>query len=291
MLAIAFASLYSWHLFFNHISQLSLLALHRAGAVTGLRLTDTTVVDCESCILTQMTATPHNQQSRGADHVLYRISMDLGFVNYEDFQGRSIYLVIVNQFSNTKFTYPLVSKTAAVVLEAWNSFITYAERLTGQKVKFVRSDNGTEFVNRLLGDEFRRLGITHETTARYTPQHNGKAERANRTLFDSFVQCSSTLRKTPYEPYTGHKPDVSHLRTFGSTAYALVLPRVLRKKLSNHSQKGIFLGYSGEYVNTTISSFLILAISSSNIFTSTKWFLSFDLIKSLSNLRTISTSL
>ncbi|SCZ91388.1 BZ3500_MvSof-1268-A1-R1_Chr1-2g01376 [Microbotryum saponariae] len=266
------ASLYSWHLFFNHISQLSLLALHRAGAVTGLRLTDTTVVDCESCILTRMTATSHNQQSRWADHVLYRISMDLGFVDYEDFQGRSIYLVIVDQFSNAKFTYPLVSKTAAVVLEAWNSFITYAERLTGQKVKFVRSDNGTEFVNRLLGDEFRRLGITHETTARYTPQQNGQAERANRTLFDlvramlkyaglpgkywSYALASATFalnrslhpskRKTPYELYTGHKPDVSHLRTFGSTAYAL-LPRALRKKLSDHSQKGIFLGYSGEY--------------------------------------------
>ncbi|SGY38984.1 BQ5605_C003g02117 [Microbotryum silenes-dioicae] len=266
------ASLYSWHLFFNHISQLSLLALHCAGAVTGLRLTDTTVVDCESCILTQMTATPHNLQFRGADHVLYCISMDLGFVNYEDFQGRSIYLVIVNQFSNAKFTYPLVSKTAAVVHEAWNLFITYAERLTGQKVKFVRSDNGTEFVNRLLSDEFRRLGITHKTTARYTPQQNGQAKRANCTLFDlvcamlkyagllrkylSYALASATFalnrslhpskRKTPYELYTGHKPDVSHLRTFGSTAYAL-LPRALCKKLSDHSQKGIFLGYSGEY--------------------------------------------
>ncbi|SGY55080.1 BQ5605_C006g03961 [Microbotryum silenes-dioicae] len=156
------ASLYSWHLFFNHISQLSLLALHRAGAVTGLCLTDTTVVDCKSCFLTRMTATPHNRQSRGVDHVLYRISMDLGFVNYEDFQGRSIYLVIVNQFSNAKFTYPLVSKTAAVVLEAWNLFITYAKRLSQRSSLF-----------------FRRLGITHETTTRYTPQQNGQAERAN----------------------------------------------------------------------------------------------------------------
>ncbi|SGY63619.1 BQ5605_C007g04811 [Microbotryum silenes-dioicae] len=69
------------------------------------------VQNCESCILTRMMATPHNLQSRGADHVLYRISMELGFVDYEDFQGRSIYLVIVDQFSNAKFTYPLVSKS------------------------------------------------------------------------------------------------------------------------------------------------------------------------------------
>jgi hypothetical protein len=47
---------------------------------------------------------------------------------------------------------------------------------------------------------------------------------------------------TPWELFTGHKPDVAHLRTFGSLAIAHV-PKQLRNKLGDVGQKGYVVGY------------------------------------------------
>ena len=50
---------------------------------------------------------------------------------------------------------------------------------------------------------------------------------------------------TPFEAWTGDKPDVSHLRSFGCTAYAHI-PKDERKKLDSKARKCIFLGYGTE---------------------------------------------
>jgi len=49
--------------------------------------------------------------------------------------------------------------------------------------------------------------------------------------------------KTPEEAWTGVKPDVSHFRVFGCTAYALI-PAQLRSKLDQKSRRCLFLGYN-----------------------------------------------
>ena len=51
--------------------------------------------------------------------------------------------------------------------------------------------------------------------------------------------------KTPYEAWYGRKPNVSHLKIFGSIAYAHV-PCEKRHKLDDKSLKCIFVRYSEE---------------------------------------------
>ena len=56
-----------------------------------------------------------------------------------------------------------------------------------------------------------------------------------------------TRTKTPYELMWGVKPDLSHLRVFGSVCYPLVIPASQRKSLGMlkyPSSVGIFLGYA-----------------------------------------------
>jgi hypothetical protein len=48
---------------------------------------------------------------------------------------------------------------------------------------------------------------------------------------------------TPEEAFTGVKPEVSHLRIFGSPVYVHI-PSEKRTKLEPSSEKGIFVGYS-----------------------------------------------
>ena len=48
---------------------------------------------------------------------------------------------------------------------------------------------------------------------------------------------------TPFEALHGHKPDVSHLRVFGSKDLARI-PMNKRKAFQAHSSKCILLGYA-----------------------------------------------
>nr|GFA72327.1 putative ribonuclease H-like domain-containing protein [Tanacetum cinerariifolium] len=52
-------------------------------------------------------------------------------------------------------------------------------------VIIVRTDNGTEFKNHVLKENFESAGITHETSAAKTPQQNGVVERRNHTLVEA----------------------------------------------------------------------------------------------------------
>ncbi|GKB72650.1 retrovirus-related pol polyprotein from transposon TNT 1-94 [Tanacetum coccineum] len=68
-------------------------------------------------------------------------------------------------------------------------------------VKFIRTDNGTEFVNKTLYDYYESVGIFHQKTVPRTPQQNGVVERRNRTLVEAartmliFSKAPENLRK------------------------------------------------------------------------------------------------
>jgi len=51
---------------------------------------------------------------------------------------------------------------------------------------------------------------------------------------------------TPYEARMKEKPDVSHLRIFGSDAFAHSILKDERKKLDLKAKKCIFIGYGSE---------------------------------------------
>ena len=50
-------------------------------------------------------------------------------------------------------------------------------------------------------------------------------------------------RFIPFESWSGHNPDVSHFRIFGSKSRARI-PLEKRKDLETQSQKFLFVGYS-----------------------------------------------
>ena len=112
-------------------------------------------------------------------------------------------------------------------------------------------------------------GIRKFLTVAGSPQQNGVVERKNRTILNmarsmlksknmpedfwaEAVACAvyvsnrsptkSLKDVTPQEAWSRQKPSVSHLRVFGSIAYAHV-PKQERSKLDDRSEKFIFIGY------------------------------------------------
>lgn len=79
-----------------------------------------------------------------------------------------------------------------------------------------------------------------------------KSKRMPKEFWAEAVACavylnnrSSTkklMQMTPQEAWSGKKPDVSHLRVFGSIGYVHV-PDETRSKLDDKSEKLVFIGY------------------------------------------------
>ncbi|GJW75907.1 retrovirus-related pol polyprotein from transposon TNT 1-94 [Tanacetum coccineum] len=65
-------------------------------------------------------------------------------------------------------------------------------------VRFIRTDNGTEFVNKTLYDYYESVGIFHQKTVPRTPQQNGVVERRNRTLVEA-ARTMLIFSKAPIE--------------------------------------------------------------------------------------------
>lgn len=130
-----------------------------------------------------------------------------------------------------------------------SEFKTFYENQWGKRMKCIRSDNGTEFVNKKIADICARSGIMHQRTVPYSLQQNGIAERMARTIMEKsrsmlyykgvgmqwWAEAVSTAvylinrfknstnsDVTSFEMGFKIKPRIEHLRVFGSQGYASI---------------------------------------------------------------------
>ncbi|GJZ72765.1 integrase, catalytic region, zinc finger, CCHC-type containing protein [Tanacetum coccineum] len=113
-----------------------------------------------------------------------------------------------------------------------------------QNCSVVRTDNGTEFVNKDLTDYYESVGITHEKTVLRTPQQNGVAEAVATACYTQNRSLIHTLPdKTPYELVHDKKLNLSFLRVFGALCYPTNDSEDLGK-LKAKEDIGFFVGYT-----------------------------------------------
>ncbi|GJQ98324.1 putative ribonuclease H-like domain-containing protein [Tanacetum coccineum] len=97
-------------------------------------------------------------------------------------------VLLVLKGSNTelhvspRFTWVFFLTTKDETSEILKNFIKEIENLVDKEVKIIRSDNGTEFKNKVMDDFCKEKSIKREYSVARTPQQNGIAERRNRTL-------------------------------------------------------------------------------------------------------------
>ena len=119
--------------------------------------------------------------------------------------------------------------------EKFKEFQNEVQNQLDKRIKILRSDRGREYLSQEFEDHLKSCGIISQLTPPYTPQWNGVAERRNRTLLDMVrsMMCRVTLplsfwgdaletaafmlnrvptksiEKTPFEIWTGKKPNLS----------------------------------------------------------------------------------
>ena len=260
-----------WHRRLGHLSNASMQQLRYMA--TGVNNMDkSVVVPCEACVKDKQARVPFKKSGiKRSQCVLGLVHSDVcGPMNVPSVGGARYFLTFTDDYTRHSSVYFLRSKSE--VPEKFAEYKALVENQTGHRIKVLRSDNGTEYVNERLSSMLRRCGIKHETTVPYSPQQNGVAERLNRTLVerarsmlmeshlnvDLWAEAVATavyLRNrsptkalsavTPEEAWSGHKPDLRHLRVFGCRAFAKT-PDPHRKKWDAKSQELIFVGYCEE---------------------------------------------
>nr|GEX17154.1 putative ribonuclease H-like domain-containing protein [Tanacetum cinerariifolium] len=145
------------------------------------------------------------------------LHMDLfGPINVKSLMRKSYCLVITNDFSRFSWVFFLTTKdeTNGIL----KTFITGIENQLVYKVKVLRYHNGTEFKNGVMNQFYDMKGIKREFNVARTPQHNGVAERKNKTLIAAVRTMALVIKphnKTPYELIHGRPPLIDFMIPFG----------------------------------------------------------------------------
>lgn len=270
MSCIKESCIHTWHRRLGHRNVENIKALIKNNLATGLNIFDCgNIKQCVSCIEGKLTRKPFPQISLPkTKNVLDLIHSDVcGPMRTDTVGGKKYFLTFTDDFSRFTTVYLLTSKDE--VFLKIKEFFAELKNNFGRYPKIIRTDNGGEYTGGNVQSLLKKLGIKFQASVPYCPEQNGVSERKNRTLIES-ARCmlldsklphkywgeavitanyisnrlpTKSKEKTPYEFWTGSKPDLSHLITFGSQAFIYV-PKEKRSKLDKKTKEGIMMGYS-----------------------------------------------
>jgi transposase InsO family protein len=259
----------SWdeaHRRLRHISLTSMRALTHI--VTGLEIDESMdpVLNCESCIQAKAAHQSFPKESTTqAERPGDLTHSDLWGPSRTTSPSGSKYFILFMDDHTWRITIKFLHQKSEAEREVKN-YIAWIKTQLGRMPKAFRMDNGGEFIS--IKPYLESKGIEFQTSAPHSPAQNGVAERLNRTLTELMIamlseknlpqtlwakaihhatyirnRCTTKalLGTTPMEAWTRNKPDLSHLREFGSDIWTLIEGD--RTKTSPKSTKMTFVRF------------------------------------------------
>jgi transposase InsO family protein len=182
--------------------------------------------------------------------------------------GMKYFVTFIDCYSRITWIYLMKQKNE--VLKCFQDFCSLVKNQYDARVKLLRTDNGTEYVNNEFQNYLSAHEILHQTTCPDTPPQNGVAERKNRHVLEIAWSLMVTMNvpkflwseavmttvylinrtpsrllgwKTPYEILRGVNEFIVPPNVFGCTCFVRDhMPSV--GKLDPRAVKCIFVGYS-----------------------------------------------
>lgn len=263
-----------WHKRLGHINKQYLKDMVQRNLVKGVTMSNIDNFQCEACILGKQhrksfpKSTRVNKSAPGK--LVY--SDICGPIATSSVSGARYMLLFKDSCTGYRVAYFIKHKSDT--LECFVRYNNVIKTKFGHSVNALHVDNGSEYTNKELEMYMMKEGIELETTAPYTPEQNGRCERENRTIMESvrtmlisanaphylWAEAANTAiyilnrtpskqcESTPYEQWTGEKPYLGHVKTFGCVAYVHT-PNQKRTKLQPKSQRMVFVGYDKNSTN------------------------------------------
>lgn len=221
---------------------------------------------CESCIKGKMTrkSFPKKAENKTMDILDIVVSDVCGPLQTESVGGSKYFVTFIDVHSRYCEIFFIKQKS-----EVFGKLKEFVERVSNQfkkKPKVIRSDRGSEYINKDIQEYLVNNGIKFECTVGYAPEQNGIAERKNRSLMEAartmlfesgMSNCwwaeaiyaanniqnrlvTSGKKKSPHELYFNEKPRFNDIHTFGCDAYVMI-PKEKRRKLDPKAYKVKYL--------------------------------------------------
>ncbi|KAL7290151.1 hypothetical protein TKK_0015865 [Trichogramma kaykai] len=264
-------SMNEWHARLGHLNSKDLktmFAKKHAEGVDDVQIED--IDQCSTCAAAKMTREPFQPRTKYATKLLEVVHSDVcGPMRTTMKGGARWFVTFIDE--HTRFCAVYFMREKAQVTDKFIEFKNFVENQTGLTIKELQSDGGKEYNNNRQNTLLKDAGIKRRFTVPHTPQQNGLAERKNRTLVET-ARClllqsglpasfwaeaihtanyirnrcySETVGCTPFEKWTGRKPSISHMRSFGEKNHVLNKSPT-KGKFDRRGLEGIFLGYSDD---------------------------------------------
>ena len=228
--------------------------------------------NCEVCVKAKNVKLQSHIPVSKARRPLQRVYMDLWGPNREGSGDERYFLSLIDDCTRYSWLYVLDNRRSETIQYEIDMWLRRVERQAGQMLLIIRTDNAREF--KALTPWGMEKGIEFEFIEAHTPPQNGVAERFNRVILDiarallfdtkiskiywkyavltaNYLRNRTTLIKnsadengrdrTAYELWTGHQPDLSHLRAWGCRV--LYHDSMVESKLDSRVAEGTFMLY------------------------------------------------
>ena len=275
-----------WHRTLGHVNFKYLKTMCKNKILEGLHNEiESDYFKCATCIENKMHNIPFENNRKRAKEILEIVHTDLNGPHSNGYKGEKYFLTFIDDYSKLAKIYAIKSKDE--VHDKFVEYINLIENKTGKKMKKLRCDNGTEYLNKNVYRLFREKGIELETCPPYVHELNGTAERYNRTIMDSArcllsesrlekkywpeVVCAAAYlknrviantverNKSPYEIIFNEKPDTKYLKLYGSKVFVKVPENKRNSKWDRKADLGILIGYDVTGYRVLINNKVIVA--------------------------------
>ncbi|GJU44690.1 retrovirus-related pol polyprotein from transposon TNT 1-94 [Tanacetum coccineum] len=233
-----------WHRRLSHLNFDYINLLSKKDVVIGLpKLKYVKDQLCSSCEVSKAKRSSFKSKtvpsSKGWLNLLH---MDLcGPMRVASINGKKYILVIVDDYS--RYTWTLFLRSKDETPEVLKDFLTMIQRNLQALVISVRTDRGTEFLNKTLNAFFKEEGIEHQTSTPRTPEQNGAEAIATTCYTQNKSIIIPTHEKMAYHIINDKKPSIKHLHIFGCTCY-LTRDGENLDKMKEKGDPCILVGYS-----------------------------------------------
>lgn len=248
----------TWHNRLGHLGQKVVDALMLCELIKVPKTPTDDKHDCTACMEGKMTRRHFGPVLKPrSTRKLDLVHSDLcGPMSCNSFGGYRYDMELVDDA--TRMTFASFLKKKSEALREFKMFVTDMMNQGHGQVRTLSTDNGTEYYHKEFKKYLCLSGIEHRTSAPYTPEQNGLAERTNRTLIEK-GRCMMAHAKLP-QRYCMEQPDgyvddqhSEFVCKLNKTVYGLKQPpltwyNTIRPVLeavgvtSSPSDSGVFLG-------------------------------------------------
>lgn len=235
-----------WHRSLGHINFNYLNKLVNDKLVEGLpEKLERNDMKCANCIQSKMSNVPFENDRTQSAEILKLIHTDLNGPHYTTGnRGEKYFLTFIDDYGKCTKLYCIKSKDETA--DCFIDFVNLVRNKFNKTIKKLRCDNGKEYLNSKIYEFVKNKGIELLPCPPYVHELNGVAERYNRSAMDmgrclareakinhrfwpeimktvaylkNRIIANTKENKTPYEIFFGEKPNVKHLKIYGSRVF------------------------------------------------------------------------